>query len=914
MARKVLYFLYRSCLVFILTGTTSICLSGKALIQDEPGYQKEADLSGRELAEEYYESAVRQSYDLNDQISGERLYKLAINTLNPTNFEDSILMARIYYGYSYCMKRLYNYSQFNEYADLSIQIYSKDVRQNLNNLLDVQTAIVNTDIELKKYSHALDGLLKLEKIADKYLPSNDQIYIYIYRGLSNAFVGMNEITQAKHYLEKAWSLINSMQLNYYEYADLHSTEGQLNRLLNEKEKSLYHLKRCFSLYLENAGESDTYTVVSCESIGDVYLYFNQPDSALQYYHQAMVYLLENFNDPDPFSTPPIVFSFNEIRLMDLLVKKAKALEGMYYTRGKDQKYLAYALENWFFVEQLKDQARNSDLYDASHFILQDYFKSDFERSISCAYELYTITGEPGYISKAFSLMEKNKYMNLFKSLTLTERLGDINLPETIKKKQDSLKIVVNNLTYEYEMLKSADSISAEIERTLQQKLLATRQLDSIKIHIREIYPNYYDIKYDSLLKPLSAFNEFCRKQKTLGLEWYEGDQAIYVISSSLNSNTFKKIEKTNEYNEAVSSLLRIISRPPNDNTFKKDYNEFQKTATLVYDFLLDDLVTDHQKISRILIIPDGILAELPFDILLTEKNPTDPVDYSRLPYLIKTHTIGYAYSANLLLNDFNDQNQADGELLGFSYSSTASSIINDEYRSNNELPNAAIELKSINKFFKRGKTDLFFNTNATKSVFLENASRYRILHLAVHGEADTTEVIKTHLRFKPADAMDEDYILYLHELYTMDLSNTDLAVLSACETGLGRHYAGEGAFSMARGFAFAGCPSIVMSLWKANDKSTAAIMGEFYRHLRIGEDMYQSLREAKLAYLKGADKITAHPANWSAFVSVGKQYPLYKNYRFPAYAAAIFLTLLSAGLLLGSLVKRIHLFRNRNQM
>ena len=115
----------------------------------------------------------------------------------------------------------------------------------------------------------------------------------------------------------------------------------------------------------------------------------------------------------------------------------------------------------------------------------------------------------------------------------------------------------------------------------------------------------------------------------------------------------------------------------------------------------------------------------------------------------------------------------------------------------------------------------------------------------------------------------------------MDLSNTDLAVLSACETGIGKEFKGEGVFSMARGFAYAGCPSIVMSLWKVNDKFTADLMARFYKHLNKGNKISESLSKSKLEFLQESDQYSAHPSNWAAFVPVGKNTELSnQNYTF----------------------------------
>jgi CHAT domain-containing protein len=96
-----------------------------------------------------------------------------------------------------------------------------------------------------------------------------------------------------------------------------------------------------------------------------------------------------------------------------------------------------------------------------------------------------------------------------------------------------------------------------------------------------------------------------------------------------------------------------------------------------------------------------------------------------------------------------------------------------------------------------------------------------------------------------------------------------LAVLSACESGVGKNYAGEGMFSVARGFVYAGCPSLVMSLWRVNDYNTASLMGIFYENLAKNLTVDKALRNAKLEFIGTAGELGAHPANWAAFVNIG---------------------------------------------
>jgi CHAT domain-containing protein len=123
----------------------------------------------------------------------------------------------------------------------------------------------------------------------------------------------------------------------------------------------------------------------------------------------------------------------------------------------------------------------------------------------------------------------------------------------------------------------------------------------------------------------------------------------------------------------------------------------------------------------------------------------------------------------------------------------------------------------------------------------------------------------------------EDGFLNTYEIYNMKY-NARLAVLSSCKTGYGKIQKGEGVMSLARGFMYAGCPSIVMTLWEVSDRSGAKLMKDFYKSLKKGKNKTVSLREAKLEFLRKADQLKAHPFFWSTYVAIGDSSSLYPSH------------------------------------
>ena len=112
-----------------------------------------------------------------------------------------------------------------------------------------------------------------------------------------------------------------------------------------------------------------------------------------------------------------------------------------------------------------------------------------------------------------------------------------------------------------------------------------------------------------------------------------------------------------------------------------------------------------------------------------------------------------------------------------------------------------------------------------------------------------------------------DGLLYLNELYGMRLPRTRLVVLSACQSGLGQYYRGEGIVSLVRPFLAAGAPTVVASLWPVDSKATSDLMIEFHRQrkLAVGINTAEALRKAQTELSRTYE----HPFYWAPFIVVG---------------------------------------------
>jgi len=118
----------------------------------------------------------------------------------------------------------------------------------------------------------------------------------------------------------------------------------------------------------------------------------------------------------------------------------------------------------------------------------------------------------------------------------------------------------------------------------------------------------------------------------------------------------------------------------------------------------------------------------------------------------------------------------------------------------------------------------------------------------------------------------DDGMLQAREILRLKL-NADVVTLSACQPGLGKLLAGEGAMGLSRAFFYAGAQSLVVSLWNVNDAATAELMKAIYTHLKAGGARDEALRRAKLSLAKGPNRAWRHPYYRAPFVFLGDPQP-----------------------------------------
>jgi|GEM_PF-5595100 len=322
---------------------------------------------------------------------------------------------------------------------------------------------------------------------------------------------------------------------------------------------------------------------------------------------------------------------------------------------------------------------------------------------------------------------------------------------------------------------------------------------------------------------------------------------IYKDDIEVSMKNWTEVEKT--------TFQKFIEDNKN-----KDYEE--NLAAELAGILVPDI---RPGIEQITINPDGELYQLAFEILRINGE-----------FLFQIYNVGYTSSLALIYPKLNDRSNSKRHELAIYLPTYSGEDYASEYRSGaSVLEGAKAEAEEISKLFT---SSIYSRQDLSKEDFISTSKDAKLIHLAMHAEVNNDEPGLSRLIF---DDSQNDNNLYLEEIYGLNL-NSDLAVLSACNTGVGKSNANQSMESFQRAFSFAGVPATVASLWQVPDQSTNQIMQRFYLYLSQGDSKSKALQQAKLDFVdKYEGTKLAKPFYWAGFVVYGTNHPVSNstNYR-----------------------------------
>lgn len=600
------------------------------------------------------------------------------------------------------------------------------------------------------------------------------------------------------------------------------------------------------------------------SWGEFYEKQGRIDKALDLYQKAVVQVFPGFEDTRIEANPPLSSAYNESQAMFAMAKKGAALLAKTSPSAAERLNAADCFELSFAVaaslrKNYGDDADKLSLAGENHGYQQLAARN--------LWQIWQENHDPAVLERLFQLAEQTKAQALADAVRQQRALIVTNIPEELVKQEARLRL---NAAVAAKTLKEdeLEALSDSLRLINKQKAFsAEREYEVFMAGLQKDYPEFGRFSADDRVATPSQLQASLPDTVALLSFFDAGDRYLGICVQKKGLEAFE-VPRDTAFDRRLIHFLQTLNDKSAQENDPAGY--FREAAFLGQLLLPAELLPSG---GGLLILPDGRLDYLPFEALLTA--PYEGT-FGRAPFVLRAHTVRYAWSAALLSAAIPTNKQAGKAFLHVApFVETARDGLAPLPESRDEHP-AGVQVSEL------------IGSAATADEFLQRADRFRVLQLSTHAHAGGQS--EPGIEFF-------DRTLTLPEIYARRIP-ASLVALSACETGTGEYAEGEGVLSLARAFAYAGAESLMASHWSVNERATAELFAGFYAQIEQGVSRAEALRQAKLAWLdKSQPDARKAPWYWAAITLSGTDgtVDLHENAGWWWYAGGGIFALLAGG-------------------
>jgi CHAT domain-containing protein/tetratricopeptide (TPR) repeat protein len=779
------------------------------------------------------------------------------------------------------------------------------IAKTLNQPLFIATALVgigSTYSDLGEQQQALkyfqQALPLLTSIGDKAGQSTTL------NNIGGIYLSLADYKQALNYYNQSLALNRDIKNIEKEGSSLNNI-GLVYASLGEYQKALDYYNQSLPIF-QNSKEKFK-QAIALDNIATVYFYLGQPQKALEYFNQALL-LEENAGDRSKQATTLA----NMATVHSYLGENNKALD--YYNQSLS---ILQALGDRF--EQATVLSNIGGVYFdlGDHQKAADYYNQalNLSRSVGKKIEEATTLGKLGQLYYALKdYPQATDYLQ--QGLKLIREIGDRRVEGKILNtlgrvylqsgKPTDAETTLRDTIKVWESIR-ADLGSNDINkisifeeqaatyRLLQTSLIAQNKInEALEITERGRARAFVELLFakispQSQVQPpnIKQIQQIAKQHNATLVEYsivYEDLKVPVPVKPKESKLLIWVIKPTGEIgfrqvdfrdvlrpNTTLADLVvnnrrelgvrgrgssEASNNPSEESGARSPASKSQQLHKLLIEPIADLLPKDANE--RVVFIPQESLFLVPFSALQDSAGK----------YLIEKHTILTSPAIQVLDLTRQQRQRVAGKsslVVGNPTMPSIPSKAGERFEQLMSLPGAEEEALSIAQLLK---TQAITGKEATKSAVLQQLPQARIVHLATHGLLDdfTGLGIPGAIALAPNPNSNEKFngLLTASEIVNLKL-NSELVVLSACDTGRGR-ITGDGVVGLSRSLISAGVPSVIVSLWSIPDAPTSSLMTEFYKQLQQKPDKAQALRQAMLTTMKKYP----HPSDWAAFTLVGE--------------------------------------------
>ena len=722
--------------------------------------------------------------------------------------------------------------------------------------------IATSEIELLEFDKSIataeEALTNLKKAPSRYLSvEGDLLY-----SMAKAYSEKKEIQRAKELYEQSEAIYNEAYPNEYsrEYLILLRDYALFLAENEEPKKAISLAKKAYDYILKNGGEDNFPIIKEITNLSQVYFSMGDYENAYQWTNEGNKYLDQKL------SQATSVIDSIQIEFYRPTITHLEVQSLLKTTLQKDTLFLKEQLVKIDKAVSVLERRKTTTFTAKDINNLLTEYKSLNNISKQLYHSLYKITHRSVYLDKTMAIQESGIYNRIRTQFNIRNNIRFGGIPSEVESREKELKQLISN------------SLKANEEKDINTYFEVNEAWDTFLDSLKLQYPKYYQLRYATIEQPITNLQKNIPENTTVLRYFFSGKELFVLVVTP----TEKKLVALDAKNitEKIAQLA-------------EDQGDLETVAPHYHQLYLklwqpiEALVTT----EKVIVIPDGDLFNLSFETL----TPLQITSFQELATnsLLAKHHISYNYSL-LLLNEnketidyssnfvafapeFSDKMKKDYQL-----AITDSMDLDKTYLTLLPQP---FSLDIAEEYSQRFRGSSFLNEKSTKQLFIANAKEHKIIHIATHAESNNVSPELSRLVFaknvSDKESLTDNY-LYTYEIYNQNLSS-NLAILTACETGKPTHQPGEGMISLAHAFNYAGSESILTSLWKIDEQSSTQIIGYFYENLKEGIPKDQALQQAKLTYLARAEGRTAQPQYWAGLVLMGDATPIHLSSGIPLW-------------------------------
>lgn len=735
----------------------------------------------------------------------------------------------------------------------------------------------------------------------------------LFNGLGKIYEDYEDWQNSLSYRMKALELFRRAHHKFGETATLPSV-AMLNGRLFDDQIALDYFVQSEKLA---AQLNDQYQIAVIKSeLGNFYYQRNDYKNALEKFSDSLAFFIKTKENKEiPLITTKLALIYKKqgklkeaekhfstsLDLNKRIKNKFAEADTLYHLaklkseQKQTDEALSFSIRSVESTEELSEIIYNSNLkrnyvsnvFDRYEFYINLLMKKQFESS-----------GE-FYAAQALQAAERARARSMLETMRLSETnfYADAD-PKSVAREREILALLNNKADQLTELL-SAEAAETESKRLEDEIDSLRNELEQIRADFKQNSPLYSKIKNPEPFD-VAEFQHKFLDENTLLLEFSLGAETSYLWLVGKSELTVYALPPRADLETKIRRLLALLTereKRADENleqfqariaSAESEYN--QKAGELSHALL--GQIEEKIRGKRLLVVPDGILNYFPLAALPLPASGEKLIAANEIVYQPSAATLEFLESAqrtaapqkNVLVFADGVFSANDPRIAGEGNNfELALNAVSDVFRSGRQfdslknLPRLEASLKeaeAIVEIAGHRESTLFSGFDATRErVLQENLADYRVIHFATHGLLNEQHPEFSSIVFSLYDEKGnaQQGFLRLQDIYNLKLS-TDLVVLSACESGIGKEIRGEGVIGLTRGFLQAGSRSVLSSLWKVEDQATAELMKHFYENL-LNENLAppEALRRAQLKLSQNARYQS--PFYWAGFTVQGE----YKN-------------------------------------